>query len=102
MEVPGRWPEVRAELWTQRAATEGVEASIGNWPQLDPVAAAKMEPTNVRRVVRALEVTVGSGRPFSSFGPGVDTYPPVPFEQFGLRWPRPIAGRRVSPSVFTE
>jgi tRNA dimethylallyltransferase len=38
---------------------------------LDPVAAGRMEQGNRRRVVRALEVTLGSGRPFSSFGPGL-------------------------------
>ena len=43
--------------------------------ELDPVGASRMEPTNRRRVVRALEVTVGSGRPFSSFGPGLDGLP---------------------------
>jgi tRNA dimethylallyltransferase len=36
-----------------------------------------MEPTNRRRVVRALEVCLGSGRPFSSFGPGVTAFPPT-------------------------
>ena len=43
--------------------------------ELDPVAAGRMEPTNRRRVVRALEVTLGSGRPFSCFGPGLDDLP---------------------------
>ena len=38
--------------------------------RLDPVGAERMEPTNRRRIVRALEVTIGSGQPFSSFGPG--------------------------------
>ena len=52
-------------------------------PTLDPVAAARIEPTNTRRVVRALEVCVGSGRPFSSFGPGLDVYPPTPVAQIG-------------------
>ena len=36
-----------------------------------------MEPTNRRRIVRALEVTLGSGRPFSSYGPGLDAHPPT-------------------------
>ena len=45
--------------------------------ELDPVAAARIEPANRRRLVRALEVTVGSGRPFSSFGPGLERYPPT-------------------------
>ena len=53
---------------TRRRCTSGS-------PRSDPAAAAKIEPNNRRRIVRALEVTIGSGRPFSSFGPGVDAYP---------------------------
>jgi tRNA dimethylallyltransferase len=98
MEVPGRWPEVRAELET-RVDAEGVEILHHQLAIVDPVAAARMEPTNARRVVRALEVTLGSGRPFSSFGPGVDFYPPIPFVQFGLRWPRPMLTGRIAQRV---
>jgi len=98
MEVPGRWPDVRADL-DKRAATEGAAALHRQLAVLDPVAATKMEPTNQRRIVRALEVTLGSGRPFSSFGPGIDTYPSVPFAQFGLRWARPALARRIADRV---
>ena len=98
MEVPGRWPEVRAEL-DQRVAVDGVEALHRQLVALDPAAAAKMEPSNARRVVRALEVTIGSGRSFSSFGPGIDTYPPIAFAQFGLRWPRPVLTERIAERV---
>ena len=98
MEVPGRWPQVRAEL-DERAAVEGVEALHHQLVALDPAAAAKMEPTNARRVVRALEVTLGSGRSFSSFGPGIDTYPPIAFAQVGLRWPRPLLTARIAERV---
>ncbi len=98
MDMPGRWPEVRSRL-DQRIADEGVEALHRELVGLDPAAAAKMEPTNARRVVRALEVTIGSGRPFSSFGPGVDTFPPVPFLQIGLRWPRPLLAGRIARRV---
>ncbi|MEY2522355.1 MAG: tRNA dimethylallyltransferase, partial [Ilumatobacteraceae bacterium] len=98
MEVPGRWPRVRDEL-DGRLATEGAEALHHQLVTLDPVAAAKMEPSNARRVVRALEVTIGSGRSFSSFGPGIDTYPPVAFVQFGLRWPRPPLTARIAERV---
>ncbi len=98
MEVPGRWPGVRAEL-DVRVGVEGVEALHRQLGGLDPVAASKMEPTNTRRVVRALEVALGSGRPFSSFGPGVDTYLPAPFVQFGLRWPRPLLAERIAERV---
>ncbi|MEP7114517.1 MAG: tRNA (adenosine(37)-N6)-dimethylallyltransferase MiaA [Ilumatobacteraceae bacterium] len=94
MEMPGRWPEVRAEL-EARVGTEGIEALHRQLLALDPSAAAKMEPTNARRVVRALEVTLGGDRQFSSFGPGVDTYPPIHFLQFGLRWSRPVLTKRI-------
>jgi tRNA dimethylallyltransferase len=98
MEVPGRWPEVRAEL-EARVDTEGVAALHRQLVDRDPDAAVKMEPNNVRRVVRALEVTLGSGRPFSSFGPGVDNFPPVDFVQVGLRWPRPALTKRIADRV---
>jgi tRNA dimethylallyltransferase len=98
MEMPGRWPSVRTEL-ESRAGTEGIEALHRQLVGLDPAAAAKMEPTNARRVVRALEVTLGSGRQFSSFGPGVDIYPPIQFVQFGLRWQRPALTRRIAERV---
>ena len=98
MEVPGRWPDVRAEL-EARVGTEGVEALHRQLASLDPTASSRMEPSNARRVVRALEVTLGSGRPFSSFGPGVDNYPEVHFVQFGLRWPRPLLTERIAERV---
>ena len=40
--------------------------------------------------MRALEVTIGSGRPFSSFGPGVDAYPATDVVQIGIRRPRTV------------
>jgi tRNA dimethylallyltransferase len=98
MEMPGRWPAVRAEL-EARAATEGAAALHGELAALDSVAASRMEPGNERRVVRALEVTLGSGRPFSSYGPGLDQYPPVPFVQIGLQWPRPVLAERIATRV---
>jgi tRNA dimethylallyltransferase len=45
--------------------------------------------------VRALEVTIGSGQPFSSFGPGLNHYPDNGVTQIGLRWPRDVLGRRI-------
>jgi tRNA dimethylallyltransferase len=51
----------------------------------DPLAASRMEPTNRRRIIRALEVTVGAGRPFSSFGPGLGVFPEIPTQLLGLR-----------------
>ncbi|CAI8353237.1 MAG: tRNA dimethylallyltransferase [Acidimicrobiaceae bacterium] len=63
---------------------------------LDPSAASKIEPGNRRRIVRALEVTLGTGRPFSSFGPGLDVYPPSPFTQIGIRFSRDLNDLRIA------
>ena len=89
--VPGRFPEVRAEL-EDDPDTGALHRRLAD---LDPVAAGRMEPTNRRRVVRALEVTVGSGRPFSSFGPGLDAYPPTRFRIVGVDLPHEVVARRI-------
>ncbi|HQZ34430.1 MAG TPA: tRNA (adenosine(37)-N6)-dimethylallyltransferase MiaA [Ilumatobacteraceae bacterium] len=98
MEIPGRWPDVRSAL-EARAADEGSAALHRQLVELDPLAASRMEPSNERRVVRALEVTIGSGRPFSSFGPGIDQYPRVDFDQVGLRWRREVLTVRIADRV---
>ncbi len=81
---PGQFPALRAELEERAARGEDLAALLGS---ADPQAAALIEPTNARRVVRALEVTLGSGRPFSSYGPGLSTYGPGRLRQVGLRVP---------------
>jgi tRNA dimethylallyltransferase len=83
LEIPGRYPEVRAGLEDELAGA-GPEALHTRLARLDPIAASRMEPSNTRRVVRALEVTLGSGRPFSDFGPGLEAHPPSPIAQVGL------------------
>jgi tRNA dimethylallyltransferase len=91
LDPPGAWPAVRAEL----DAEPDTAVLYERLRQLDPQAATKMEPGNRRRVVRALEVCLGSGRPFSAFGPGLDTYPPTAVVQVGLRWRRDLLARRI-------
>jgi tRNA dimethylallyltransferase len=81
-EIPRQYPEVRAVL---EERTDDLATLYEELRQLDPVAAQRMEPTNERRIVRALEVTIGGGRPFSSYGPGLRTYGPVRVIQVGLR-----------------
>jgi tRNA dimethylallyltransferase len=83
LELPGVWPEIAGALETD-ADTQGPEALYARLEKLDPVAASRIEPSNRRRVVRALEVTVGSGRPFSSYGPGLRAYPVSVVTQVGI------------------
>ena len=91
LEIPGRFPDVRAAL----DAEADTALLFHRLHSLDPAAAARMEPTNRRRVVRALEVCLGAGRPFSSFGPGLASYPAVDFELIGLSWPRETLDARI-------
>jgi tRNA dimethylallyltransferase len=94
--VPGEWPEVRAELEAVAPTPAGAADLHRRLAELDPAAAARMEPTNRRRIVRALEVTVGSGRTFSSYGPGLDAYPPTAFRLTGLSLPRETLEARIA------
>jgi tRNA dimethylallyltransferase len=94
--VPGEWPDVRADLEAEAMTAVGAAALHRRLAELDPAAAARMEPTNRRRIVRALEVTVGSGRPFSSFGPGLSAYPPTRFDLVGVSLPRQVVDERIA------
>src|SRR5262249_24567241 len=58
-------PSLRDELEAEAAAL-GPAALHTRLAALDPEAAARLAPTNVRRVIRALEVCLATGRPFSA------------------------------------
>jgi tRNA dimethylallyltransferase len=57
-------PTLRAEL-RARAEREGAASLHAQLAQLDPDAAGRIDPRNVRRVVRALEVCLLTGQPIS-------------------------------------
>ncbi len=96
--LPAQYPDIRRSLQAE-LESEGVDKLFARLVILDPEAASRMEPTNDRRIVRALEVCVGSGRPFSSYGPGLQASrsderadPPV---IIGILWPRDELRRRI-------
>ena len=62
----------------------GREALFAELERVDPMAAARIEPGNARRVVRALEVVRATGRAFSSYGEGLDRYGATDVELFGI------------------
>ena len=95
LQLPGEWPEVRAQL----QAESDVAVLFARLLELDPVAAARTDKSNRRRIERALEVCIGSGRPFSSFGPGTGAYPPSDVQQVGITWPRETLSRRIEQRV---
>ena len=91
LELPGQFPAVRAAL-EREPDTEALHARL---TALDPVAASRMTTSNRRRIERALEVTIGSGRPFSSFGPGLEAYPAGAMPQVALEIPLEELDRRI-------
>ena len=88
---PPQFPEVMAQLETE-IDTELLHRRL---VELDPAAAAKMDSKNRRRIARALEVTLGSGKPFSSFGPGLDKYEEAPYELIGIEIDRSLLDLRI-------
>jgi tRNA dimethylallyltransferase len=89
-------PELRAEL-EREAAEGGPEAVYARLAALDPAAAGMIERRNVRRVIRALEVTLSLGRPFSEVGRARGT--PLPATRLVLSMPRREVYARVDARV---
>jgi tRNA dimethylallyltransferase len=97
LSFPGEWPAVRAELQRE----PDVAALYRHLKALDPVAAKNIERSNRRRIERALEVCIGSGKPFSDNAPGTGAYPDNGVVQIGLLWPREVLVKRVESRVKT-
>ena len=95
--LPGEFLDIRATLEEEPDTTK----LFARLAELDPVAVEKIERSNRRRIIRALEVCIGSGRAFSSFGPGTSAYPDNGIVQIGLRWSRERLAQRVADRVHT-
>jgi tRNA dimethylallyltransferase len=89
--IPGQFPDARRAL-----DDEPTDVLHDRLRELDPIGATRMTASNRRRIVRALEVTIGSGRPFSSFGPGLEAYPPTPFRLVGITLPAEVVAARIA------
>jgi tRNA dimethylallyltransferase len=95
--LPGEDLEVRAELEAWTSEPGGLLAAYRELQRTDPRAASRIEEHNQRRIVRALEVMRVTGRPFSSFGPGVDRYGDPAFAVLlvGVWLPRDVLTARI-------
>ena len=82
---PGTDPDVRARL-EHRAEAEGPGILFEELKAKDPEAAARMDPRNPRRTIRALEVIELTGRPYSASLPRYRYV--IPSVQIGLDLPR--------------
>ena len=84
LDIPPCDPGVRASLEAELAVV-GADALHARLTEVDPVAAARIHPSNGRRTVRALEVLAATGRRYSDSGPGMTSYSAVyPVVMLGL------------------
>ncbi|MGH8988433.1 MAG: tRNA (adenosine(37)-N6)-dimethylallyltransferase MiaA [Acidimicrobiales bacterium] len=95
LDIPPRYPSVAEALEQEALRPGGVQALHARLAALDPLAASRTTDSNRRRVVRALEVTLGSGRPFSSYGPGLGAYAPSGVTLCGLPYLPDVVDRRI-------
>jgi len=99
LSFPPEDPVVRASLEAE-ADDLGADELYRRLAETDPVAAARIEPGNVRRIIRALEVTAISGAPFSSFAAEWDRYDGTRVRAAGIRIDRGILSRRIGERVL--
>jgi len=95
---PGTDPDTRSGLEAE-AAVVGATGLHERLAASDPAAAAKIEPGNVRRTVRALEVAELTGQPFSSFAGSWETYEPDRVRAAGVWMPAPALQSRIETRV---
>jgi tRNA dimethylallyltransferase len=91
-ENPGLRDELRG-----LAESKGNEYLYRRLSEVDPNAAAKLHPNDLRRIIRALEVYYVTGKPFSSLkGKGTSPYDAL---WIGLTMPRELLYERINRRV---
>ena len=97
-DFPAADPELREQL-SARLRDEGVAPLRAELRLLDPETYATIDPSNGQRIVRALEVTLATGRKYSSFKTHAAKPRPFTIEKIGLRRPRPDLYARIDARV---
>ena len=91
--------QLRNEL-TARLREEGVESLRQELHKLDPESYATIDIANGQRVVRALEVCLMTGKPFSSFKTSPSKKRDFEVEKIGLTRPREVLYDRINRRVI--
>ena len=98
-EFPEADQQLRKEL-TDRLREEGVDSLRQELRKLDPESYATIDIANGQRVVRALEVCIMTGRPFSSFKTSPNRKRDFEIEKIGLTRPREVLYDRINRRVL--
>ena len=94
-QFPDADPTLRTSLM-HTWKTEGVEPLVERLRALDPETCAVIDLRNGQRVIRALEVCLMTGRPFSSFKTGAVKQRSFTIEKVGLDLPREELYNRIN------
>lgn len=88
------------EKLEQRVRDEGIEALYKQLEEIDPAYASKMDGMNTQRILRALDVWMQTGKPFSSFHSDDDNFE-IPSDTFvfGLQRARKNLHHRINRRV---
>ena len=97
-DFPAADPDLRAQL-SERLRTEGVASLRADLRILDPESYAALDPANGQRIVRALEVTIATGRKFSYYKSHAPKERPFTIEKIGLARPRAELYARIDARV---
>lgn len=90
---------LRSEL-TERLKNEGVGSLQQELLKLDPESYSTIDIANGQRVVRALEVCIMTGKPFSSFKTSPNRNRDFEIEKIGLTRPREVLYDRINRRVI--
>lgn len=96
LEFPPSDASVRSRLEQEREDENLYDRLL----RIDPAAAARIEPANLRRVIRALEVIEITGRLFSSFRTAWDEHLSIyPLDVVGVTYPRDELDQRINQRI---
>ena len=97
-DLPDADPAIRESL-KQRLENEGLDALVAELRTLDPKYAEEVDLCNPARVMRALEVCLSTGRPYSEQRKGVVAERPFNIVKIGTDMPRDVLYDRINRRV---
>ncbi len=96
--IPDPDMEVRNRLW-QQFENEGIEPLRQQLLQLDPDYYKICDLNNHKRIIKALEVSIQTGKPYSSFRTGNKKQRSFSIIKIGVNYPREILHQRINQRV---
>jgi len=97
--MPPSDPGLREELARRAEQPEGYESLQNQLKEMDPVTWARIDLANKRRVLRAVEVCLSSGKPYHYFLTNTQKKRPYEIEKIMMDRPREVLYERIDRRV---